>query len=166
MMTLAEFHNGLRLLRSIDSHELGDPDWYSDFARAPFYFFIACSEENAAVIWTAMVKRGAVKGKSEQSETAAAEKGDHVIPAFRLDQHVSSLALGARAALVDAAGDDDIRRLCAMAIFLHQLCARPRDPEKMAGILLAVADDLHPDRTKSGPVPASPGESEEIGGAA
>jgi hypothetical protein len=56
-MTRDQFHNGLRLLRSIDSHEVGDPIWYRRFAIDPFGFFIRCDDETADLIWSAMEKR-------------------------------------------------------------------------------------------------------------
>lgn len=56
-MTKDEFHNGLRLLRSIDSHEIGNPDWWPQFRDAPYEFFIRTSDENAALIWAAMEER-------------------------------------------------------------------------------------------------------------
>jgi hypothetical protein len=56
-MTLNDFHNGLRLLRSIDSYEVGDPLWYTAFRHDPFEFFIRCDDETAAKIWAAMEKR-------------------------------------------------------------------------------------------------------------
>lgn len=72
MMTLAEFHNGLRLLRSIDEHEVCAarassaggvllPDRYEEFRRDPYRFFITCDDDEMAVIWAAMVRRGAIK---------------------------------------------------------------------------------------------------------
>ena len=60
MMTFGEFHNGLRLLRSIDSHELDDPPWWKEFRDNPYYFFIRCSDESAQRIWKVMLQRGAV----------------------------------------------------------------------------------------------------------
>ena len=60
MMTFNEFHNGLRLLRSIDAHEIGNPSWWGAFREDPYRFFILCNDQQAAAIWNAMVKRGAV----------------------------------------------------------------------------------------------------------
>jgi hypothetical protein len=56
-MTRNEFHNGLRLLNSIDSHEIGDPLWYGNFVDHPSRFFIRCDDETADLIWSAMEKR-------------------------------------------------------------------------------------------------------------
>jgi hypothetical protein len=76
-MKLAEFHNGLRLLRSIDLHELkavglwqdaksnqvprsiGFNAWYKweTFRENPHEFLIRCDDETAAKIWAAMEKR-------------------------------------------------------------------------------------------------------------
>lgn len=61
MMTQGEFHNGLRLLRSIDASELGNPEWWIKFRDDPYGFFVRCADEDADTIWAAMVKRGAVK---------------------------------------------------------------------------------------------------------
>jgi hypothetical protein len=57
-MTFREFHNGLRILRSIDSHELFDPPWYPEFNKDPYRFLITCADETAERIWTVMLKRG------------------------------------------------------------------------------------------------------------
>lgn len=58
-MTFEEFHNGLRLLRSIDAHELGDPEWWPEFRTDPYCFFILCDDKAAEIIFAAMIKRGA-----------------------------------------------------------------------------------------------------------
>ncbi len=71
MMTFDEFHNGLRLLRSIDAHEVGDPHWYGEFQSAPYTFFIRCNDETAQIIWAAMVKRGAVKPLDDEKVRVA-----------------------------------------------------------------------------------------------
>lgn len=60
-MTIDQFHNGLRVLRSIDSWELGDPKLWPEFRDSPYLFFIRSDEERAAKIWGAMVKRGAAQ---------------------------------------------------------------------------------------------------------
>ena len=75
-MILAEFHNGLRLLRSIDLHELQAVGLWTEahpktetreagyawnrwlsFQEQPHDFFIRCDDETAAKIWAAMEKR-------------------------------------------------------------------------------------------------------------
>lgn len=61
MMTFSEFHNGLRILRAIDAHELNNPPWYEEFARDPYRFLITCGDETAERIWHVMIKRGAVR---------------------------------------------------------------------------------------------------------
>lgn len=61
MMTKDEFDNGLRLLRSIDASELGNPDWWDDFRSDPYSFMVRGSDEASDLIWAAMTKRGAVK---------------------------------------------------------------------------------------------------------
>ena len=58
-MTRDQFTNGLRILRSTDSHELGDPDWWPHFAQHPYDFLMRCDDERATIIWRAMVNRGA-----------------------------------------------------------------------------------------------------------
>jgi hypothetical protein len=81
-MTFEQFHNGLRLLRSIDLHELqaeglwktaGRGEMYNaktaggfeqyeqwcKFRDTPHDFLIRCDDDTAAKIWSAMVKRGA-----------------------------------------------------------------------------------------------------------
>jgi hypothetical protein len=56
-MTRDEFHNGLRLLNSIDSHEIGNPPWYGNFVDHPSRFFIRSDDETADLIWSAMERR-------------------------------------------------------------------------------------------------------------
>lgn len=75
MMTKDEFANALRLLHSIDSHELGDPDWYPDFCSHPHSYFVTCADDQADVIWQAMVKRGAVKVAREEPNEQASIAG-------------------------------------------------------------------------------------------
>lgn len=63
-MTFAQFHNALRILRSIDAHELGDPDWWPQFREDPYGFLILTREgDEGGAIWRAMVKRGADDAK-------------------------------------------------------------------------------------------------------
>lgn len=66
MMTFSEFHNGLRLLRSIDAHEIGNPVWWRVFRDDPYKFFILCNDRQAQTIWNAMVKRGAVQNDASK----------------------------------------------------------------------------------------------------
>lgn len=61
MMTKGEFDNGLRLLRSIDARELGNPEWWPQFRDDPYGYFVRGPDCDADVIWQAMVRRGAVK---------------------------------------------------------------------------------------------------------
>jgi hypothetical protein len=56
-MTLEQFHNGIRLLYSIDAHELGNPSWWEKFRDDPPQFFIRCDDERAAHIFAVMKKR-------------------------------------------------------------------------------------------------------------
>jgi hypothetical protein len=74
-----------------------------------------------------------------------AEHGNHVVPAIRMDQVATVLALGTRAALLDLAGAGEDERLFMLAIFLRELCQKPRNPRKMAAILRVVASELLPD---------------------
>lgn len=60
-MTFGDFHNGIRLLFSIDSHEIGEPLWWEDFKFDPVGFFIRADNATVRIIWEAMAKRGAVK---------------------------------------------------------------------------------------------------------
>ena len=59
-MTLREFHNGLRLLRSIDWREVEhamDLETYKRFANSPYEFFIRCDDDTAEAIWAVMEAR-------------------------------------------------------------------------------------------------------------
>lgn len=60
-MTLAEFHNALRVIRSIDHDEVPflDEQQWDVFMREPERFFIRADDDTAAKIWAAMKKRGA-----------------------------------------------------------------------------------------------------------
>ena len=60
-MTQAQFHNALRILTSIDFHEVQDvlPDgaaWQS-FRTDPFRFFIRADDETADAIWRVIERR-------------------------------------------------------------------------------------------------------------
>lgn len=70
-MTLSEFHNGLRILSSIDFSDLvkagvltddadGDAEW-EDFRSNPWKWMIQADDDQATKLWALMVKRGAVK---------------------------------------------------------------------------------------------------------
>lgn len=56
-MTMAEFHNGLRILRSIDSWELGDPEWWPRFRDDPYRFFMRADNDTCMMIWSVVMKR-------------------------------------------------------------------------------------------------------------
>ena len=59
-MTLREFHNGLRLLRSIDFHEIEyamTREQWPSFRADPYKFFIICDDDTAAAIWAVMEAR-------------------------------------------------------------------------------------------------------------
>lgn len=68
-MTLREFHNGLRILESIDRHELVDAGVFEDeadeewtaFLKSPHRWMIEASDDQTEKLWALMVKRGAVK---------------------------------------------------------------------------------------------------------
>lgn len=58
-MTLREFHNALRILRSIDGHELPDlhPQQVEAFIADPYAYFIRAEDAVAERIWAAVQKR-------------------------------------------------------------------------------------------------------------
>lgn len=66
-MTLAEFHNGLRILTGIDFSELVDAGVIEDddeaewaaFRANPHRWLIAADDDQADKLWALMVKRGA-----------------------------------------------------------------------------------------------------------
>lgn len=69
MMTLREFHNGLRILEGIDRHELvaagvfddeADEEWAA-FLKSPHRWMIEASDNQTARLWALMVKRGSIK---------------------------------------------------------------------------------------------------------
>jgi len=66
-MTFAEFHNALRVLTSIDKHELveagvidssetGHSEWIA-FRDDPFRWFIRADDDGAAKLWTIIERR-------------------------------------------------------------------------------------------------------------
>lgn len=65
MMTQREFHNGLRILLSIDRDQLAavgvigmnELNAWSEFRRDPFRWFINCDDERAAKIWALIEAR-------------------------------------------------------------------------------------------------------------
>lgn len=70
-MTLAEFHNGLRILTNIDFTDLvkagvlpddadGDAEW-EEFRFNPWKWMIQADDDQCQKLWGLMVKRGAVK---------------------------------------------------------------------------------------------------------
>lgn len=67
-MRFREFHNGLRILRSIDMYELIEAGVMDDssamrdlvwsrFRLDPYTFFIGADDDTAAKIWTIIEKR-------------------------------------------------------------------------------------------------------------
>lgn len=64
-MTLAEFHNGLRILLNLDRHVLvqagvlphGDHNAWGTFTRDPYRFFIRADDATAEKLWTLMQTR-------------------------------------------------------------------------------------------------------------
>ena len=54
-----QFQNRLRILRSIDGFELGGMLLEAEmkFVRSPYEYFIRCSDENADIIFEALLKR-------------------------------------------------------------------------------------------------------------
>jgi len=65
-MTLDQFHNGLRILRSIDRHELvfagDDIAAWERFCASPFDWMIRAPDLQAERLWDLMVARGAEHG--------------------------------------------------------------------------------------------------------
>lgn len=68
-MNLAEFHNGLRILTSIDMSELvagkvieadDEAEWKA-FRDNPWKWMITADDEQAEALWALMVQQGAVK---------------------------------------------------------------------------------------------------------
>lgn len=70
-MTLAEFHNGLRILTNIDFWALvkagvltddadGDAEW-TEFRNNPWKWMIYADDDEQAKLWALMVERGAIK---------------------------------------------------------------------------------------------------------
>lgn len=64
-MTFAEFHNALRILMSIDRHELEaagvikarDHNAWGEFRRDPFRWFIRADDADAPKIWAIIERR-------------------------------------------------------------------------------------------------------------
>jgi hypothetical protein len=59
------FHNALRILRSLDYHEvsfLSEEEWES-FRDNPYKFFTSTSDSNASLIWAAIQRRQPVELK-------------------------------------------------------------------------------------------------------
>lgn len=63
-MTFDDFHNRLRIMSSIDQHELADLDadiWtdseYAKFRDDPWRYFIKADDEAAVMIWNVVTKR-------------------------------------------------------------------------------------------------------------
>jgi hypothetical protein len=101
-MTKDQFHNGLRLIHSIDSHEVGDgsepPKWYMRFNRDPVGFFIRCDDDTAAIIWAAMEKRMPTRASGPTVEQIAwvlcCGKADHC----RAAEYADGISAGSYAA--------------------------------------------------------------------
>lgn len=64
-MSMDEFHNGLRILLSLDFSELvkagvfhrGQTDKWEQFQRDPFRFFIRADEETTDILWSLIQAR-------------------------------------------------------------------------------------------------------------
>ena len=64
-MTFAEFHNALRILLSIDCHELemagvikiGDVNAWGEFRRDPFRWLIRADDKAAPKLWAIVQRR-------------------------------------------------------------------------------------------------------------
>lgn len=100
-MNLAEFHNGLRILSSIDMHELveakvieaeDEAEWKA-FRGNPWKWMITADDEEAKALWALMVARGAVK--SEPATLAALKMASKAIEdclEYRNHLHFDALA--------------------------------------------------------------------------
>lgn len=68
-MNLREFHNGLRILHSIDADEFeaagGDPGDYAAFSREPARFLIRCDDATAGALWAVIQRRQTRHGRVE-----------------------------------------------------------------------------------------------------
>ncbi len=155
-MTRDQFHNALRILRSIDLLELqavglwteksreqrgadlqSDLDQWQQFRDSPYLFFIRCDDETADKIWRVIHRR-------------SVENGDHVIPDVRMDQTAAVLAMAARAAMASFSGeiegeseeDATKRHYAHLAVFLHQFGQNLKHPKMMAGVFRVVADEI------------------------
>ena len=64
------FHNGLRILRALDQHEVDAlaVDW-PRFRDDPFMYFIGCNDEAKAVIWRALERRQPEELRSDAART-------------------------------------------------------------------------------------------------
>lgn len=79
-MDLRDFHNRLRIMISIDRHELeaagviahGDHNAWGTFHRDPFRWLIRCDDESAAKLWALIERRAGV--------TPAAAANKRLIP--------------------------------------------------------------------------------------
>lgn len=64
-MTMREFHNALRVLLSIDMHELehagairhGDRNPWGTFRRDPYRFFVRAADTTVERLWTIIERR-------------------------------------------------------------------------------------------------------------
>lgn len=76
-MTLREFHNGLRILHSIDADEFeqagADPADYAAFSRDPARFLIRCDDATADALWTVIHRRQTRQNRFEGGHRAIAE---------------------------------------------------------------------------------------------
>ena len=76
MMTLREFHNGLRILTIIDFYELveagvieadDEAEWKA-FQKNPHRWLILADDDQSERLWALMVKRGAIKNQGKPQE--------------------------------------------------------------------------------------------------
>jgi hypothetical protein len=56
-MTRQQFRDALCILRSIDAHELGDPQWWPQFRDDPYLFYLRCDDKREALIWAVVEAR-------------------------------------------------------------------------------------------------------------
>ena len=74
--------------------------------------------------------------------TEGANSGDHTVPAVRSVQATFVLAQAGRESLKLFAGDDSTARLALLSVFLFYLTTDTKEPEKVAGLLRIVADEI------------------------
>lgn len=60
-MTKQQFRNALCLIHNVDSFDLGDPLWWTNFRDNPIEFFLRSDDERSELIWQAMKQKGTIE---------------------------------------------------------------------------------------------------------